>query len=97
MNPNELVEPREHPRRPNGSGTGASHGAPGYSATGLWRSFMTLIPSKTRKQLRKNVRKIVRAHGPEFAAAIATGIATSLLSMSSAPGKKKKKKNKKKH
>jgi hypothetical protein len=34
---------------------------------------MKLVPRKTRKAIRKSVRKIIKQHGPELAAAMAGG------------------------
>ncbi len=65
-----------------------------FAPMAWWRSAMSLIPKRTRKALRKTVRRTIRRHGPEFAAAIATGVVSSLLAATNIQGKKKKKKKK---
>jgi hypothetical protein len=93
MNQSSLDEPVERvlaPERPWQRSGGA-----GANALGDWKgALLDLIPNRTRKALRKTIRKMVKRHGPELIAAVTTGIATSLLAAGANRKKKKKKKSK---
>ena len=54
-----------------------------------------LIKNKTRKAIRKGVEKVINKHGPQIAAGLAGGIASTLATLAGteAPGSKGKKSN----
>jgi hypothetical protein len=66
-----------------------------FQALDWGSALFGLIPRRTRKQLRKTIRKVVKRHGPELIAAVASGVLTSLLSAATGAGKKRKKKKRK--
>lgn len=53
---------------------------------------MKIVNRKTRKAIRKSVNKVLKKHGPEFAAGLAGSVASALATLAStqAPGRGKK-------
>ena len=88
-----LGDPLRHVRQPNGAGHKDEESSSSPLA-GWYAELVRLIPKKTRRAVRKTVKKAIIRHGPEIATAIVTGVVTSVLT-ATAPGKKKKKKKKK--
>ena len=56
---------------------------------------MKVIKRKTRKAITKSVRKAIKKHGPQIAAGLAGGIASTLATLANtdAPGTKRRKSN----
>ena len=56
---------------------------------------MRLVDRKTRKGIRKALRKVIRSHGAEIVSGLATGVASMLITLASteAPGTKGRKSN----
>ena len=99
MNVQSPVDPRA-PARVLERPFGIPESKQSETIQGDWgRAMIELIPKQTRKAVRKTVRQVLRRHGPELIAAVATGVVTTLLSamaMGEEVGGKKKRKNKKK-
>ena len=89
-----LGDPLRHARQPNGAGHRDEESS-SSPLTGWYAELVRLIPKKTRKAVRRTVKKVILRHGPEIATAIVTGVVTTVLTAAAGDTKKKKKKKKK--
>ena len=56
---------------------------------------MKLVGRKTRKAIRKSVKKVVKKHGPEIAAGLVSGVASTLATLASTEAPRANSKRKK--
>ena len=88
-----LADPLRLAPQPNGAGHKDEESS-ASPLTGWYAELVRLIPKKTRKAVRRTVKKAILRHGPEIATAIVTGVVTTVLTATADTKKKKKKKKK---